>query len=223
TGAKILMWFENPEGSVTGRLLPTGNPQDELEVPGLGRLTVSILDASNPLVFVKASRLGLRGTEPPKELDASRTFLQQIEAIRSVAAQRIGLVESWQDATRLSPAVPKAALVAPPQTYRDLYGNPISAKEVNLVARMMSMQKTHQAYPLTGAICTAVAACFPGTLVHEVCRGVEDGGTIRIGHASGIISLQTELETKEGSFQVRRVGVTRTARRIMEGFVYVNL
>ncbi|MBI2466628.1 MAG: 3-methylitaconate isomerase, partial [Candidatus Rokubacteria bacterium] len=222
TGARITLDFLDPGGAVTGRLLPTGRARDVLEVPGVGALAVSLVDATNPLVFVRAKDLGLEGTERPEALDAEPGLPERLEAIRGAAAVRMGLARDAEEARRQSPAVPKVALVAPPAAYRTLGGDAVGPGQVDLVARVVSMGKVHRAFALTGAMCLAAAARVEGSLVHGAAAGLAGAGDVRIGHPSGVLPVAARVVLGPGGAPVaEKVTVYRTARRLMEGFVLV--
>lgn len=222
TGARIALDFLDPGGAVTGRLLPTGHPQDVLDVPGVGTVTASLVDATNPMVFVRAKDLGLDGTERPDDLDGRAGLSARLEAIRAVAAVRMGLASSVEDASRSSTAVPKIALLAAPAAYRTLAGAPVEPHAVDLVARMVSMGKTHRAFALTGAMCLAVAARIAGTLAQEAASIAGARGDVRIGHPSGVLPVAAAVQPgTDGTPVAQTVTVYRTARRLMEGFVLV--
>ena len=225
-GARIALEFLDPGGAVTGRLLPTGRPQDVLEASGAGAVTASLVDATNPMVFVRAKDLGLEGTESPDALDADRHLAARLEAIRAAAAVRIGLAADPERATRETPAVPKVAIVAPPASYRTLGGTEIAVEAIDLVSRVISMGKAHRAYALTGAMCLAVAARLPGTVAHEAAGGLTWAGDVRIGHPSGVLPVAASVTPDPTGIPpgvpiVRSVTVYRTARRLMEGFVLI--
>lgn len=221
TGARIALDFLDPGGAGTGRLLPTGRPCDLLEVAGLGPVRASLVDATNPVVFVAAKDLGLEGIEGPDELDARADFLARIEAIRAAAAVRMGLATTPEEATRASPAVPKVAVVAPPAAYRSLAGARIEPSAIDLVARVVSMGRVHRAIALTAAMCLAVAVRVPGTLPHALAAPGPPGD-VRVGHPSGILPVAATVEqAADGTPVARVVTVYRTARRLMEGFVLV--
>jgi 2-methylaconitate cis-trans-isomerase PrpF len=221
-GAMILLEFLNPGGSMTGRLLPTGRPTDTLEIPGVGPVTVSLIDAANPLVFVRPSALGLGGREMPDRVDGDPTLLSRLEAIRAHAAVRIGLAQTAAEATKGSPGVPKIAFVAAPEAYTALDGRVVDADQIDVVGRIMSMGRLHRAYAATGAICTAVAAQVDGTLVHDVARPAGSGQrSVRIGHPSGVIEVGVEVRRTGEGWTVEKVVTRRTARRLMEGVALV--
>jgi 2-methylaconitate cis-trans-isomerase PrpF len=222
TGARIALDFLDPGGAGTGRLLPTGRPQETLDVPGLGRITASLVDATNPMVFVRAKDLGLDATERPEDLDGRPGLPARLEAIRAAAAVRMGLVRTPEDAGRTSPAVPKVAVVAPPAGYRTLAGTPVEPHAVDLVARVVSMGKVHRAFALTAAMCLAVAARIPGTVAHEASALADAAGDVRIGHPSGVLPVAAAVARGlDGIPVAQTVTVYRTARRLMEGFVLV--
>jgi 2-methylaconitate cis-trans-isomerase PrpF len=222
TGARIALDFLDPGGAVTGRLLPTGHPQDALEVPGVGAITASLVDATNPMVFVRAKDLGLDGTERPEDLDGRPGLPARLEAIRGAAAVRMGLATSPEDAGRTSPAVPKVAVVAPPAAYRTNAGAPVEPHAVDLIARIVSMGKVHRAFALTGAMCLAVATRIPGTVAHEAASFGEASGDVRIGHPSGVLVVAAAVtRAADDALTARTVTVYRTARRLMEGSVLV--
>ncbi len=221
TGARIALDFLDPAGSVTGRLLPTGQASEVLDVPGVGRVTVSLVDAVNPVVFVRPEEFGLQGTEGPEEVDGNPDLLRRLELVRAHAAVRMGIVPSPEEATRRSPGIPKLAWVGPPTAYRSLRGALVAAEDVDLVARILSMGKLHRAYALSGAACTAVAAQVEGTVVHEALRGAPEEGRLRLGHPSGVLEVGASVAWRDGAWQVQKVTTYRTARRLMEGYALV--
>lgn len=220
TGARIMLDFVDSGGAVTGKLLPTGHVRDTIQVGGRS-YTVSLVDAANPGIFVNAEELGLKGTELASEIDADPALLEELENIRSVGAEMIGTVADRKDGTRLSPAVPKTVIVSRPQEYRSSKGELISEDSIDLTSRMMSMQKTHKAYAVTGAVMTAAAARIPGTVVNDVYREREGTSLVRIGHPSGRLSLEIAIEERAEGLYLRRAALERTSRRIMDGYVYV--
>lgn len=222
SGAKIGLDFSDTAGAVTGRVLPTGRLRDLLEVEGVGQVEVSIVDAGNPVVFVRASRLGLRGVESPREIDGDAKLLESIERIRGHAAQVMGMVADWRQAADLSPYVPFIALVEPAQDYLSFgSGEKVAAGQVDFVSWLLFMLKMHKAYPVTGTVCTGTAARIPGTVVHEVANLSPESQVVRIGHPSGVIDVETEVEFMDSGPVLRRALIGRTARRIMEGYIFV--
>lgn len=220
-GGRITLHFFNPGGSVTGKLLPTGNVTDVIEVPGGGEITISIVDAANPVVFVRARDLGLRGTEI-YEIDGSGEIRQKLEAIRSRGAVMLGLASSPEEASQISQDVPKIALVSEAQDYKALNGEVIQKDEIDIVTRIMSMGTLHKAYAATGAICTTGASKIENTVVNEMLgKGALEAKEIRLGHPGGIISVGAIIEKKGNAYEYREAVLGRTARRLMDGYVYV--
>lgn len=174
-------------------------------------------------MFVRASALGLTGTELPSRLVASPDVMTTVECIRAAAAEHLGLVTDRREATAKSPALPKIAMVAPPQTYYDSNGATVGVEDITLVARMMTMQQPHKAYAATGAVCTAVAAVIKGTLVNEVSQIRGEAAQVRIGHPAGVITVEVRLEEAADGLRVARAALQRTARRLMSGTVFVPL
>lgn len=220
SGARILLDFMKPAGAVTGKLLPTDQTRDVITIEGYGSLSVSIVDAGNPVVFVRAEDVGMRGSELPSEIECDPTLLGTLEQIRRAVAEMIGLVKEVRGVREISRAVPKIIMVASRQTYHTSDGCEVNADEVSLVARAMSMQRAHKAYPITGAICTAVAASLEGTVPWEVASGSESG-RVCIGHPMGVLLAEVKMEQKGDGYHVERVALARTSRRLMTGYAYI--
>src|SRR5438552_540384 len=221
-GSKIVLDFLDPGGAVTGKLFPTGQVMDVLQVPGIGYIEVSIVDAANPLVFCRAEDFGLSGQETPEQIDSNQELLLRIGTTRAAAGVAIGLAESIEEAIHSVPSVPKIAFVTGPRPYIQLDGVLREAADVDLVARIMSMGHLHRAYALTGAICTTVAARIPGTLVYDVVsEEARASGMLRLGHPSGVMDLSASLHKEGESWYVEKASAARTARRLMEGYIYV--
>jgi 2-methylaconitate cis-trans-isomerase PrpF len=222
TGARIDLDFSDTAGAVTGQFLPTGNPMDRMDVDGVGLVDVSIVDAGNPCAFVRAADLGIRGTETPDEIDADQALNDRIERVRGAVAARIGLVEDWGDAARESPYIPFFVLVSPPADYLDFTTDQVvKAEDVDFVARLLFMLRMHKAYAVTGTVCTGAAAKIPGTIVYQAARPEShDRSLVRIGHPAGVIDVQAAVQSGD-TLRLSRASVVRTARRIMEGYVFV--
>jgi 2-methylaconitate cis-trans-isomerase PrpF len=221
TGGKITLRFADPGGAVTGRLLPTGNPIDTLDVSGIGPVEVTIIDAANPVVLVAADQLDLKGTEI-EPFDSSQELNNKLEAIRCAVAVVIGLAETPEMATRSSQAVPKIACVSAPQTYTALSGQQVRAEAIDLTVRIMSMGTLHRSIAISGAIATAGAAMIEGTVAYKL-RGKKgsDETQINLGHPGGIVDVGAKIEIIAGKPQYVEAAVGRTARRLMEGYVLV--
>ena len=219
-GACIKMGFVEPGGSVTGKLLPTGNPSDLLDVPTLGTIEVSLVDAANPAVFVRAKDVGMQGSESAAEIGVQPSLLAKLEAIRSAAAVKLGFVDKFEQATDQSPSIPKIAVIAPSASYQQANGGTMCAESVDVVARIMSMQKAHRAYALTGAVATTAASVIPNTIVSEAAGKVTTH-TFRLGHPAGTMTMEVAITQKGADIHIQKVVAERTARRLMDGYVYV--
>jgi 2-methylaconitate cis-trans-isomerase PrpF len=219
-GAKIQLDFLDPGGARTGRLLPTGNVIDPIDVPGLGTLDATLVDATNPCVFVAASDLGLGGDEPPSDIDGDAVLTGRLEHIRAVAGHRMGLAESAAAITATSKSAPKVAVVSPPVAMQLLDGSQVAANEMDLAIRMVSMGICHKAVPLTGGMCAAVAARIDGGVVNKMLGPtVSEAGPVRLGTPSGILPVGAGVTVANGTWTAERVTVYRTARRLMQGQV----
>jgi 2-methylaconitate cis-trans-isomerase PrpF len=221
SGSKIILRFSDPGGSLTGKLFPTGNVKDNLDVPGMDNIELTIIDAANPVVLVPAAALDLEGTEIEK-IDTDETIKAYLERIRSAVAVKIGLAQTIEEATQRSQAVPKIAWVSAPKSYQTLGGKAVDVAEIDLVARMMSMGTLHKSYAVSGAVATAGAAAIPGTVVHDLMSPEAGKKEImRLGHPGGIIEVGAVVEEAEGVFNYKEAILGRTARRLMEGHVLV--
>lgn len=218
TGAPVQLDFSGTAGAVSGKALPTGNPADVIQT-SRGPLEISLVDVANPCVFVHAHSVGLAGTEGPGEINGDPALLRFLEEIRAAACMMLGMAASPEEALRKCPAIPLLAVVGEPAAYVDFTtGRRIDKEDVDLVARMMFMQVLHKAYAGTGTACTAAAAKIPGTLVNRVIPDVESKTSIRIGHPSGVIPAIGGY--RDG--RVEKASFIRTARRIMDGYAYVE-
>lgn len=227
TASPIKLRFVRPSGTLKSRpaegtdLLPTGNAVDTLEIPDFGPVQVSIVDAANPLVFVKAADLGLKGTELPAELDSDPAKLDLLEKVRGMAAVKLGLCEDYTRSAWDTPGIPKMTFVAPPADYTTVTGKEIASSDIDLLSRMMSMQKTHPTYAMTGAMCTAAAAIVPGSVVQQVLPETVDTQFIRIAHPGGILEAGVNYTISEnGDIDVEDTFGFRTANLLLEGNAY---
>jgi len=206
-GARIALDFVDPGGAGTGKLLPTGRALDTVE-----GVAASLVDATNPLVFVRAKDLGLTGAESPQAIDEDQALSARLEKIRVAAAELMGIPGSA--------ANPKVAVVAPPAAFTALDGAGYAPAQIDLLARVISLGNCHRAFALTSAMCLAVAARIEGTVVRE-CSTASDAADVRLGHPSGVLPLDARVVSRAGQPHAERVTVYRTARRLMEGFVRV--
>ena len=222
TGAKILLDYAGTAGAATGKILPTGNRVDRVSIPSIGTVEISIVDAGNPVCFIRPSVLNLSGTEGPTD-PAILAQLDKIELIRGTAARMIGMVQDEKKARIQSPANPMLAIVEKSQAYVSYTdGRVIDASQIDFVARVFYMQEMHKAYSVTATVCTGAAAMIEGTIVNQAAsaRGIETK-TMRIGHPSGIIPIEVDVHDTSKGMELRKAALGRTSRRIMDGFVYV--
>ena len=225
TAGELKVNFLNPAGAKTGKLFPTGKVKESLDVPGFGKVEVTILDVSNPIVLCEASALGLAGAELPSQIDADQRVSGFLEAIRGAACVKMGFAKDLQDATENSPAVPKVGFVSRPASYTEIGGKEARAEDMDVLARVISVFKCHKACPLTSASAISVAAFVPGTLVYDLVQHREGQETLRIGHPSGVMTMYPYIENPAAALDeinVTGVAVQRTARRIMDGTLYIR-
>ena len=220
-GAPVRLEFQYPGGAATGRLLPTGDPVNVLDVVGVGPLEVSMVDAGNPCVFITADALGLAGIEMPDVLDAQLELLNHLEAIRCSASVAMGISDSMKSAAKI-PGIPKVALVSPAQSAATLSGDLLDESECDITLRMISVGQPHRAIPVTGSMCAAIAAQITDTVVNRLCRPAAAPDDIRIAHPSGVACVGATVTQKKGKWVADNAVLYRTARRLMDGHVYVS-
>lgn len=231
TAAKVTLKFVSPQGAASGKLLPTGHTRDTIEIEGK-TYEYSFVDAANPVIFVHPEDFGVTGTEIPSEFNAlpnCKEICRILEIIRGTGAITLGFAKDLEDARINSQTLPKIAFATKPVDYTAGSGRKIGADHIDLVGRLFSVNmKMIDAYMGTGAICTVTAANTPGTLVNEiVCGGGKHPDNhvthIRIGHPWGIMDAYADLQDNaDGTHTVLSGNLDRTARRIMEGYVYVR-
>jgi hypothetical protein len=222
--AEIRLEFLDPadddEGSAGGAMFPTGRRIDRLEVPGLEPVEATLINAGNPTIFVNATALGLRGTELQAEVNGRPELLARAEALRAHAAVAMRLAASAEEASRSRPHTPKLAFVAAPADYAASDRRLVAAASIDLLARIFSMGVLHHAMTGTGAVAIAAAAAVPGTLVSRLAPAGAHG-QLRFGHPSGVLSVGAEAVPDGDNWKVCKVLMSRSARRLMEGFVRV--
>ncbi len=222
TSAPIELDYSATAGSATGRLLPTGHAIDRIRVDGVGEIEVSIVDAGNPVVFMRPEPLGLTGAEGPSD-PLILAALDAIERIRGAAAAMIGMVADAARARSEIPSIPMLALIREPAGYESFAdGHRIDDADVDFVARLFYMQVMHKTYAGTGTVATGVAARIPGTIVERAARPASrTAKTVRIGHPAGVITIDVDVASRGGNHELRNAAFVRTSRRILEGAVWV--
>jgi 2-methylaconitate cis-trans-isomerase PrpF len=201
TAAPIRLDFADPGGAKTGSLLPTGNATDMLDVPGLGQIRVSLIDAANPGVFIAAADIGMVGNEAPVAIERDQALTSRLEQLRQAAAVRMGLVPDLKTAASVV-SIPKVGILSAPMDTTLLSGDTLAADAVDIVARMISVGQPHRAVPLTGALCLAVACRVPGSVAHDLVRQGDPTRPVRIGHPSGSILVAAEVIQDGNGFRV---------------------
>ena len=217
-----LAFYEPPLQADALPLLPTGNVVDELMIPNLGSVAMTLITAGNPTVFVKAQDLGLTGRETQAEILAQPELMQTLETIRAYGALAMGLGTSVEQISRERPGTPKIAWLGAPQDYVDAAGKTVKVDSIDLVARIMSMGKPHHAFTGTGSIALAVAAAIPGTLVEQI-RGADypTNAPVRFGHASGVLRIGATARYEDDHWRMEKALLSRSARRLMQGLAFV--
>lgn len=223
TGAEITLNMADTAGGATDRLLPTGNPVERLSIPEFGEIEASLVDIGNAHVFIRAQDVGLKGSETAAEIDANIDLTALLERIRGAGAVAMGLLDDVAQSKAQSPATPLLAMISPPQDYQNVLGDTVvCADEVDFVSRLMFMQQMHKTYAGTSTVCTGVASKLAGTIVYEAARPETQGlERVRIGHPAGVIETQARVTLVGNEYQVERATLGRTARRIMDGQVYL--
>lgn len=220
--AEVQLEFLNPaadEEGAGGSMFPTGNLVDDLEVPGVGTLNVTLINAGIPTIFVNALDLGYTGAELQNDINSDPKALAMFETIRAHGALRMGLIDRLEDAAKRQ-HTPKVAFVAEPLDYVSSSGKPVSAQSVDLLVRALSMGKLHHAMMGTAAVAIGTAAAIPGTLVN-LAAGGEQRSAVRFGHPSGTLRVGAEAQQVNGQWTVTKAIMSRSARVLMEGWVRV--
>jgi len=221
--AEIMLEFIDPseEGDDEGggSMFPTGHLTDMLDIPGIGVLEATLINAGIPTVFVNAADIGYTGTELQDAINGDAKALAMFESIRAHGAVRMGLIETLADAV-LRQHTPKVAFVAPPADYTSSSGKHIAAADIDLQVRALSMGKLHHAMMGTCAVAIATAAAIPGTVVNRAAGGGSHA-SIRFGHPSGILRVGAEAVQDNGRWTARKAIMSRSARVLMEGLLRV--
>jgi hypothetical protein len=219
SGATVAIDFGDCAGSVSGKLLPTGNVVDTIHVDGKP-VQVSLVDAATPFVYVVAKDINADASASPDEIQANAALMDRLEQVRGWAATVLGIVTDPRQAVRVSPNVPRVIMVSEPQSYAADTMN-VDKNDMDVCVRQLAMQKPHKALAVTGAVCTAVACQIPGSVVNRLL-GARKEGEIRLGHPSGVLSVGSRIETRNNELKILRAAVNRTARLIMAGMIFVT-
>lgn len=216
--AEVQVEFMDPaDGDAS--MFPTGNVVDELEVPGIGALKATLINAGIPTIFLNAGDIGYTGTELQDAINNDEAALQKFETIRAHGAMKMGLIENPEEAAS-RPHTPKVAFVAQPVSYVASSGKQIDEKNIDVLVRALSMGKLHHAMMGTAAVAIGTAAAIPGTLVNLAAGGVARK-TLTFGHPSGSLRVGAEATQEQGEWVVRKAIMSRSARVLMEGWVRI--
>lgn len=219
--AEVQLEFLDPadDGEEGGAMFPTGNVVDELDVPGVGKLQATMINAGIPTIFVNAEAIGYTGTELQDDINSDVKALTMFETIRAYGAVRMGLIKDISEAATRQ-HTPKVAFVAPTKTYTASSGKEVKASDIDLVVRALSMGKLHHAMMGTAAVAIGTAAAIPGTLVN-LAAGGGAREAVRFGHPSGTLRVGAQASQENGQWVVKKAMMSRSARIIMDGWVYV--
>jgi 2-methylaconitate cis-trans-isomerase PrpF len=222
SGAPVRLEFLEPGGASTGTLLPTGNSRDALTLPSGATVEVSLVDATNACVFVKASDVGLMGTEHPNEIERNREVMELLAEIRAAASVAMGICSTREEAIQKT-TVPFITMVSAPSDSSTIDGGSLVSGSVDLIARAISNRQPHRALPLGVSLCLGVAAHIEGSIVWEACRRpLPTSDAIRVGMPSGVLAVSALVQKNAGKWQAISGSFYRTQRRLFEGNVFVR-
>jgi probable AcnD-accessory protein PrpF len=222
--AEIPVEFMDPAADEDGgddapaSMIPTGNLVDDLDVPGIGVLKATMINAGIPTVFVQADAIGYTGCELQDDLNGDAAALARLETIRAHGSLRMGLIKSLDEA-KTRQHTPKVAFVAPPKTYTSSSGKTVEAGDIDLLVRAISMGKLHHAMMGTASVAIAAAAAVPGTIVNQAAGGGQRD-VVRFGHPSGTLRVGAAAQLENGQWKVTKAVMSRSARVLMKGEVY---
>jgi len=223
TGAEIYMDYKLTLGAKTGKILPTGKAVDKMPLEDGSSIDATICDVASTTVFVRARDLGMRGDEMPTEIHANGALIQKLLEIRGRAAAMIGFTSHWKKVEEESPFLPFLVIVSPPGSYEAMTGMSVRAEDMDLKTRFIFMNTCHTAMAGTGSMCIAAASRVPGSIVNEAISGRERKETLSMGHPSGVMHVRVIAREADNDAGVgfETLGFGRTARKIMDGTVYV--
>ncbi len=216
--AEVQIEFLDPADG-EGSMFPTGNLVDTLDVPGVGSLQATLINAGIPTIFVNAADIGYTGTELQGAINGDKEALAKFELIRSYGAVKMGLIKDVSEAVARQ-HTPKVAFVAPPASYTSSSGKQVKAEDIDVLARALSMGQLHHAMMGTAAVAIGTAAAIPGTLVNLAAGGGERNA-VRFGHPSGTLRVGAEAVEENGQWIAKKAIMSRSARVLMSGYVHV--
>ncbi|WP_151670787.1 2-methylaconitate cis-trans isomerase PrpF [Nitrincola schmidtii] len=216
--AEVVIEFMDPADG-EGSMFPTGNVVDDLEVPGMGTFKATMINSGIPTIFVNAADIGYTGTELQKDINSDAVALEKFETMRAYGAVKMGLIKDISEAVARQ-HTPKIAFVAPATAYESSSGKQISAQEIDICVRALSMGKLHHAMMGTASVAIATAAAVEGTLVNLAAGGVERD-SVSFGHPSGTLRVGAAATLEQGEWKVTKAVMSRSARVLMEGWVRI--
>ena len=216
--AEVQIEFLDPADG-EGSMFPTGNLVDDLEVPGVGTLKATMINAGIPTIFLNADEIGYTGTELQEAINGDADALERFETIRAHGALKMGLISDVSEAAARQ-HTPKVAFVGKAQTYTSSSGKAVEASDIDLVVRALSMGKLHHAMMGTAAVAIGTAAAIPGTLVNLAAGGGERSA-VTFGHPSGTLKVGAEAKQEKGDWVAKKAIMSRSARVLMEGWVRI--
>lgn len=219
--SKIMLNFLDSGGTFTGSTLPTGHAVDLVRLQDGRQFEISIVDCSNPVVFVRASDLGAKGTELQQEMNSDEELLGTLEQIRVQGGIMVGLIRTDETVHPATHALPKIAMVAAPTDYITSTNQKIRASETDILSRYLAMGALHKAHAVSGAMALATACQIPGSIPNQLTTSAGSG--IRVGHPSGVLYVESAVTEDESGWSVERAACGRTARRLMDGYAYIPI
>lgn len=216
--AEVQVEFLNP-AAADSAMFPTGNLVDDLEVPNVGTLKATMINAGIPTIFLNAADIGYTGTELQGAINGDQKALAILETIRAHGALKMGLINTIEEAATRQ-HTPKVAFVGAPQSYTASSGKLVDATDVDLVVRAMSMGQLHHAMMGTAAVAISIASAIPGTLVNLAAGGGERS-SVRFGHPSGTLKVGGQASEANGEWTAQKAIMSRSARVLMEGWVRI--
>ena len=217
-GGRIRLDFLSPDGAVTGKLLPTGNAVDIIDLGADGVFEATLIDATSPIVYVQAEALGISGADSPDDIEAMPGIMDRLEKIRRAGGVLMGIAATPE---KVGLQTPRIAMVARARDFKSLDGEMLKAGSFDIATRMISMGRVHRAIPGTGGLNLGVATQVPGTVPHQLSRPANAAGEVRVANPSGLVSVGAVVRNDNGRWTADSAVLFRTARRLMQGEVAV--
>ncbi|MDO8907534.1 MAG: 4-oxalomesaconate tautomerase [Pseudohongiella sp.] len=201
TAAPVNLYFQDIAGSSCGALLPTGNAVDLID----GH-SATCIDNGMPVVILDAKEFGKSGYETPDELESDKELKSVIESIRLKAGRMMNLGDVEKK------TVPKMCLVAP------------ARNGGHICTRNFIPHRVHEAIGVLGAVSIASACIIADSVANNVSTAELAAGTqtIDVEHPTGFFTVEITSDiSPDGSVKIVRTALLRTARKIMQGSVFI--